>query len=55
MVPGGKFNFPAFMKGVYYAANSEISEATLKYPCEDVSSSLIKDGRKSFSFSLVKP
>lgn len=54
MVPGGKFNFPAFMEQVYYAAKIEISGATPKYPCEDVFSSLIKDGTTTFSFSLVK-
>lgn len=54
MVPGRKFNFPAFMEGVYYAENNEISGATPKYPCEDVFSSLIEDGRMTFSFSLVK-
>lgn len=54
MVPGGESNFPAFMEGVTAAANNKIAGATPKYSSEYVSSSLMKDGRTTFSFSLVK-
>jgi len=48
VVPGRKFNFPAFVEEIYYAANSEINEATRNHPCEDVAPSPSEDWRLTF-------